>query len=71
MSIDSDELKRRFTHHKPHSDQPARYNAIREEARVLGEVILHNTVPSREQSLAITKLQEVIFWANAGVALER
>lgn len=70
MSIDSDELKRRFTHHKPHSDQPARYNAIREEARVLGEVILHNTVPSREQSEALTSLDLVVFWASAGVARE-
>lgn len=70
MPVDAAELKRRFSHHKPHSDQPVRYTAIREEARVLAEIILHNTVPSREQSEALTNLDLVVFWANAGVARE-
>ena len=45
-----------------------RYTFLREQARVLATNILSNTPRSREQSLALTKLEESIMWANAAIA---
>jgi hypothetical protein len=63
-----DDLQNRFTYHTPKNDQPLRYQRLRDQAKHLAEVILDLTPPSREQSLALTKLEEAIFWANAGIA---
>ena len=57
-----------FTYHAPKPDQPARYVALREKAKELALMILENTPPSREQSLALTELEQAIFWANASIA---
>jgi hypothetical protein len=63
-----DEIATRFTHHPPTGDQPAKYQLIREKARRLAEFIVDATPESREQSLAITSLEETVFWANAAIA---
>jgi hypothetical protein len=68
MVITKADLQNRFTYHAPKPDQPARYVALRDQAKALAEQIVALTPPSREQSLAITKLEEAIFWANAGIA---
>lgn len=60
--------KNNFTYHAPKDTQPERYERLRKAARDLDHLILTNTPPSREQSLAQTKLEEAIFWANAAIA---
>jgi len=62
------DLNRRFTYHAPKADQPARYVALREKAKELATLIVASSKESREQSLALTKLEDAIFWANAGIA---
>lgn len=62
------DLIKRFTYHAPKNDQPARYVLLRDNARELALMITTNTPPSREQSLALTHLEEAIFWANAAIA---
>lgn len=62
------DLANRFTYHAPLPDQPERYTVLRGEAKGLATRILALTPPSREQSLALTKLEEAIFWANAAIA---
>lgn len=57
-----------FTYHAPKAGQPERYVALREKAKELALLILENTPPSREQSLALTELETAIFWANAAIA---
>lgn len=57
-----------FTYHPPKDDQAERYDMLRSEARNLCRVIQTQTPPSREQSVAITKLEEALFWANAAIA---
>jgi len=64
------QLEKSFTYHSPKSDQPERYVALREAAKNLAVLICELTPPSREQSLAITKLEEVIMWANKAIAHE-
>lgn len=61
-------LDNNFTYHPPHGDQPVRYVQIRDAGRALAEVILTLAPTSREQSLALTKVEEAIFWTNAAIA---
>lgn len=61
-------LGNNFKYHAPKDDQQERYVFLRDEAKILGYNILKNTPPSREQSLAITNLEQAIFWANAAIA---
>ncbi len=66
--MDIKELDKRFTYHAPKDDQPKRYEAIRANAYLLANLIEQSCPESREKSLAITKLEEVVFWANASIA---
>jgi hypothetical protein len=68
MSIDVKELENRFTYHSPKDGQPQKYTALRTKGKELAEMINSMVPESREQSLAITKLEEAIMWANAGIA---
>lgn len=61
-------LEADFTYAPPKPDQPERYTNLRAKARELAEMILTHTPKSREQSVAITTLSEVIMWSNAAIA---
>lgn len=61
-------LDNNFTYHAPKGNQPNRYVMIRDKAKELAELIVENTPTSREQSLALTNLEQAIFWANASIA---
>lgn len=63
-----DDLSKRFNHHPPKDGQVERYQAIRGKLCATALVVMHHTPPSREQSLALTKLEEAMFWANAAIA---
>lgn len=62
------DLEHRFTYHPPKPGEPAIYHDLRRQAWGLAERIAEVTGPSRERSLAITKLEEVVMWANAAIA---
>lgn len=62
------DLENNFRYHKPFGDQPQRYEQMRDEAKKLGAYIMANTPVSREQSLALTNLEQAVFWANAAIA---
>ena len=57
-----------YTYHAPKADQPERYVAIRNKARELAELIDKCCPDSRERSLAFTKTEEAVMWANAAIA---
>lgn len=63
-----EQIEKAFTYHKPKDNQPERYILLRDEAKELAYRIVKNTPPSREQSLALTNLEQAIFWANAAIA---
>ncbi len=67
--MDQDDLKSRFTYHPPKDDQADRYQNIRAGGHWLASVIDTLCPDSREKSLAITKLQEAVMWANASIAV--
>lgn len=64
----TDDLKTRFTYHPPHDDQPSRYEKLRAMALDFADEINVNCPESREKSLAFTKLEEAVMWANAAIA---
>ena len=57
-----------FTYHAPKTGQPEMYTEIREKAKELAYLIDSTCPDSREKSLAMTKLEECVMWANAGIA---
>ena len=61
-------LDNTYMYHSPKGDQSLRYATLREQAKFLAESILEKAPESRERSLALTKLEESIMWANAGIA---
>lgn len=63
-----DDIDNIFTYHKPFGTQLERYEAIRAKAKELAVLIGDLTPQSREQSLARTKLEESVMWANAAIA---
>ena len=68
MPVSSEELDTRFTYHAPKEGQPEQYQKLRNHAKELAFIIWAEVPDSREQSLALTKLEEAIMWANAGIA---
>ena len=66
MSMD---LERVFTYHPPTGTQAQRYVQIRDMAKRLAEVVQKVTPESREQSLALTSIQQATMWANAAIAI--
>lgn len=57
-----------FTYHRPPSEVGATFVAIREKAKELALLIADTTPPGREQSTALTRLEEAVMHANAGIA---
>lgn len=68
MPTDPAEMTTRFTYHPPKPGQPELYEAIRGCARDLAELVDSICPASRELSLALTKIEEAVFWANAAIA---
>ena len=62
------DLESRFTYHPPKGDQTDRYQMIRSSALTLAMLIDGAAPKSREKSLALTKLEEAVMWANAAIA---
>lgn len=62
------QIERAFGYHSLKDDQPERYVLIREQAKHLAQLIAAQTPPSREQSLALTKLEEAVMFTNAAIA---
>jgi len=57
-----------FQHHPPFGNQLARYKQLRDEAKAFAYLIISSSPKSREQSLALTHLEEAVFFANAAIA---
>ena len=64
-------LERNFTYHTPPDDATKTvYEILRNAGKQLAECILTHCSESRERSLALTKIEEGVMWANAAVARE-
>lgn len=62
------DIENRFTYHKPNEEKIERYERIREHAKHFAYILNQYCPESRELSLAMTKLEEAVMWANAAIA---
>lgn len=62
------DIENRFTYHAPKPGQPEKYTRLRNAAKELALLIEETTPRSREQSLAMTNLEQAVMWANAAIA---
>ena len=61
-------LENDYSYHAPKDDQAARYVQIRLAAKELAWIIVKLSPPSREQSIALTSLDQVVMATNAAIA---
>jgi hypothetical protein len=63
------DLLNRFGYHPPMTDATVRsHERLRGAFRALAQLVDEEVPDSREKSLSITKIEEAMFWANAGIA---
>lgn len=62
------QIENNFSYHAPQPGQAEIYQQIREKAKELAYLIDDLALNSREKSLAMTNLEQAVFWANAAVA---
>lgn len=63
------DLLRRFAYHPANTTRRvAGHELVRRECHALAELLTQKLPSGRELALAITKLEEAMFWANASIA---
>lgn len=66
-AADRARLERDYTCHAPDPEQPSRMQMIRDKCAELAEMILSHTPRTREQSLALTHVEQASMFANAAI----
>lgn len=67
--MNPDDIDNRFAFHPATTDEKKNaHTSVRENCRLLAHFINNSLPDGREKSLAITGLEEVMFWGNAGLA---
>lgn len=64
----NNKIENAFMYHTPKQGQPEKYEALRAQAKKMAYLIDELCPDCRERSLAFTKLEESIMWANASIA---
>ncbi|MDF2695260.1 MAG: hypothetical protein K0S65_3643 [Labilithrix sp.] len=64
-----DDILARFTRQKPDAEQIRAVETSTKVFHAAASFVTDCTKPSREQSLALTALEEAKFWANQGIVL--
>ena len=64
----NEQIEKAFKYHAPKNNQPKRYEDIRAKGKELAVMIDEYCPDSREKSLAMTKIEEAVMWANAAIA---
>lgn len=63
-----EDLTQRFEHHTPSETGASHIEYLRVRFSNLAETVNDVVPDGREKSLALTNLEQALFWANAGVA---
>jgi hypothetical protein len=66
--MEQQEIETRFIYHAPKEGQPEIYVRLRDKAKEMA-ILINNVCPeSREKALALTQLEDAVFWANSAIA---
>ncbi len=66
-----DDIAHRFAFHAATTEEKRdAHTSVRQQCRQLADFLNEKLPDGREKSLAITKLEEVMFWGNAALARE-
>lgn len=67
--MDSTDIENRFAFHAaPNQEKRDAHTSVRQACRQLADKLNESLPEGREKSLAITHLEEVMFWGNAALA---
>ena len=61
-------LENNYKYHAPKEGQPEKYEELRKTAKEFACLCVAFCPESRERSLALTKIEEAVMWANASIA---
>jgi hypothetical protein len=64
----TNDIENRFAYHKPTDEKIVLHESIRGQVKTLAHYWSGNLPAGRESALALTKLEEAMFWANAASA---
>lgn len=64
------DLHREYEYHAPTPEKAVLHSMVRQKVAAAADYIDSNVPNCRERSIAFTKLEEAMFWANAAVARE-
>lgn len=62
------EIDNRFSYHKPDEQACAKIQAIRDGLKEVAHFLNDSLPEGREKSLAVTHLEETMFWSSAAIA---
>lgn len=65
-----DRIENDFKYHPPADSRIPDFKTMRDQARMFAHIIDTLVPDGREKATALTKLEEVVFWSNAGLARE-
>lgn len=67
--MDKKDLDHRFAFHAAATQEKRdEHTSVRQMCRALADVMNEKLPDGREKSIVVTKLEEVMFWANAAIA---
>jgi hypothetical protein len=66
--FDPEEIKRRFQFHAGNDVTIPKHENVRHACGALAEFLIERVPDGRELALALTNLEQVMFWANAAIA---
>jgi hypothetical protein len=62
------EISHRFGYHKPDDLKVKKHENVRDECEATAQAFQQYLPDGREKTLALTKIEEAMFWANAAIA---